>query len=69
MSKNKMSPLSAAARLWFSVTPRERRLLFGIAALLLLGITLRHFYQRAQTPVSAEAPAGDPRSYGKEPAQ
>ncbi len=69
MSAMKKSPIAAATRLWFSVTPQERRLLFGIAVLLLLGLTLRHFHLRSQAPTPTDPPAGEAIQYGKEPVQ
>ncbi|HMP77799.1 MAG TPA: hypothetical protein PKE12_16005 [Kiritimatiellia bacterium] len=49
---------TAAARLWFAVTPQERKLLFGILAITLIGLTARHLHQRAQTPEELEPPDG-----------
>ncbi|MCZ7592228.1 MAG: hypothetical protein M5U15_08765 [Kiritimatiellae bacterium] len=55
MGKKANSP-GALVRAWFAVTPQERRLLFGILAVTLLGFTLRYFYLRASEPTATEPP-------------
>lgn len=58
MAKKTNGP-GAFARAWFAVTPQERRLLFGILAVTLLGFTLRYFYLRNSGPAPADPPGGN----------
>ncbi len=43
-------------RAWFFLTPQEQRLLMGILALALIGLTARHWQLRRRVPVPVPAP-------------
>lgn len=60
--------VGAAARIWFAVTPPERKLLFGILAVALLGFTARYIHLRAQRPAALDASDGIPAHVLEEPA-
>lgn len=51
--------LGALVRAWFSVTAQERRLLFGLVALFLIGLTARYLHLRHAEPVPLDAPMAD----------
>lgn len=43
-------------RAWFTLTPQEQRLLLGVLALTLIGLTARYWHLRNQQPISVPAP-------------
>lgn len=58
MGKKANGP-GALTRAWFAVTPQERRLIFAVLAVTLLGFTLRYFHLRNSGPVVTEPPDGN----------
>lgn len=43
-------------RAWFSITPQEQRLLLGILAITLIGLTARYWHLRNRNPTSVPTP-------------
>lgn len=49
----------AIVRMWFAMTPQERKLLFGILAVTLIGFTARYLHLRSREPTPVDPPNGE----------